>query len=317
MRLLLLLLLLTACNAPSTSTFSDTRMCIGYKVIIGEALTASQTERVQAIIDETFDNIDNTFNEWNPASEVSRFNATHSDQPLSPQLKSFLDTIDKIVTLTKGRFDPTAEPLVKLWKDKLSQNELPTEDELEKIKEAIGWQRIHYSEETLSKEHPKTALTFGGIAKGLLVDNLTENLQKAGFKNLYVEWGGEIRTLGQHPQKRPWRILITRLGTPESAVDTLELNNQAVATSGSYYQSWSINDITYTHIIDTETLHPLPVTPTRPRSVTVVADSCTLADALATSAMMFEDITQARAWAQEIEETFPNTQFWLFAKDLL
>jgi thiamine biosynthesis lipoprotein len=60
----------------------------------------------------------------------------------------------------------------------------------------------------------------------------------------------------------------------------LELENQAVATSGDYEQFFTLNGKRYSHIIDPKTGHPVD---NGIVSVTVVADTATVADAMSTA----------------------------------
>jgi len=300
-------------------SFQGIRMCIAYKVLVGDPLGSNKIPKIQQIIDETFDEIDAIYNEWNPNSEVSRLNTLKAGTSvkISAALECFLSDVGEAVALTGGLFDPTVEPLVRLWKNRLEAGTIPTQQEIDLLIPAIGWSNIHYGEGLFSKEHDATSFTFGGIAKGLLVDMLIEKLHAAHLKNLYVEWGGEIRTAGQHPEGRPWHILVTRRGTISSGVETVTINEGAIATSGNYHQQWTVrnSDKVYTHIIDPRTYYPLTVDNFSISSATVIARSCSLADALATTVMLFNSMEEAQSWALEIQEKIPDTQFWLFTHE--
>ena len=132
-----------------------------------------------------------------------------------------------------------------------------------------------------------------------------------------MEWGGEIRTAGTHPEGRPWRVFISRLGNPDpsTAIDTLDLNDMSLATSGDYHQSWKVTDGTgehrYTHVIDPRTHQAVEVGPQTIASVSVLAPKCMVADALATAAMLSPTNEEAIQWTRRMQARLQGTAFWL------
>lgn len=300
-------------------------MTIEYRLTVGAALTPAEREDVDRRLQAVFDEVNVHYNKWNPESELSRLNRLKGGEIaiLSPQLQLLLLKCDAIVRLTKGRFDPTIEPLQQLWKSRLSAGIEPTEEEIQAIKPALGWNRIHIGEGTFFKDHDLTRLDLGGIAKGYCVDLMIERLQAAGYPNLFFEWGGEIRAIGRHPQKRPWKIFISRLGdqNPDHAIAHLDLCNQAIATSGDYMQFWRIpqegkeSDLLYFHIIDPHTCKPLVATSTSIASASVLASTCTFADGIAKVGMMATSLKEAEKWAEEIRAQFPETRFWFITRE--
>lgn len=326
--LLLFFLILTCGCSDHTSisppvVFSDNIMTINYRILIGEPLNTSQKQKVQAIIQDTFAEIDNIYNKWNPHSEISQLNrlAQGEEKLLSPQLFSFFERIDVLIKLTGGRFDPTIEPIQQLWKQYLEKGETPSKSEIDNLKPAIGWDKIKFANGIFSKEDSRTQIDLGGVAKGYCVDLLVDNLNSADFKHVYVEWGGEIRTTGRHPAGRPWRIWISQLDNsdPNQAIDQVDLIDQAIATSGDYFQHWTIHltngkTLTYCHIFNPLTLHPLIIQPGSVASASLAARDCLTADALAKVLMMFDSAEEAQKWIQTLQETFPDTAYWIVTR---
>lgn len=317
-----LLIFFSGCEQESsqkTTLFSDNMMTIDYHIIIGEYLTDMKKEQVQKIISQTFSSIDLIFNKWNPSSEVSKLNQLKANEiiPISSSLEKFLLETQEIVEISGRRFDPTIEPLQKLWKKRLSEGSIPSDNELRTIMPAIGWDKIHFGNGLFYKDHDLTSIDLGGIAKGLCVDWLVENLVASGYKNVYVEWGGEIRTHGSHPNQRPWNIYISRLEdmNPAHAIEHISLINQAVATSGDYLQNWQVKQdgkaVTYFHILDPQTGRPLVAKGNSIASATILAPTCMLADGLATTAMIFPTVEAAAEWLEEVKKVYPSIQFWL------
>jgi FAD:protein FMN transferase len=272
--------------------FTGIAMTIPYCVQIGASLSEKQICTIEGVILETFSEINQIYNNWNPESEISKLNQAPAYEKicLSEKLAAFLQFTDQIVAQTEGRFDPTVEPLQQLWKSSLKEGSCPPKDALIEIQEAVGWAKIHLENGFFWKEHPLTAIDLGGIAKGYAVDLLTERLLAHGYTSIYVEWGGEIRTAGYHPDQRPWKIAIEGVLTP------LVLTDLAIATSGSYIQNWQVNGISYTHIIDPKTQEPIQNALIS--SASVIAPTCREADAIATALMLFPSKEAAKTWAK-------------------
>jgi FAD:protein FMN transferase len=310
-----------------TTLLTGNAMTIEYRIIIGKRLAPPEKTAVEKLINRVFQHVDMTYNKWNPYSEISRLNRLKAGikASISSDLERFFKQIDTIVTLTEGRFDPTIEPLQQLWKKHLEKGTTPTEEEIEFVVPAVGWKNIHYGQSLFCKDHDLTSLDLGGIAKGLCVDMLVETLNKAGYPNVFVEWGGEIHASGQHPEQRPWNIYISHPGNPDPrlAVDFVPLQNEAIATSGDYLQNWtvqtpgldrSLQKTTYCHIIDPCTYQPLKIEKNTIASTSVLAPNCVLADGLSTAAMLFPTISEAKVWSEKIRENNPELTFWFVAR---
>lgn len=313
--LLTLLLLLASCQKPpSLYQFTGNAMTMDYRILIGHSLDTQTQRQIEQTILNVFEKIDSVYNKWNPGSELSLINQLEKGNrvPISPQLEEFLQDVDRIVTLSEGKFDPTIETVQKVWKNDPTQ--IPQNIETLSY---IGWHTVHFSDGMFWKDYSETQLDLGGIAKGLCVDLLVDSLCKLGYTDIYVEWGGEIRTCGKHPLGRPWKVFISFFGSlnPDQAIDLVELRDQAIATSGDYLQNWTIGPDTYFHIFDPKSGKPLKASPSRVASASVRGNSCAYVDGLATTAMLFSNLQEAKEWAQKMEKLDPSLTFWLKAKD--
>jgi len=301
--------------------FDGHEMTIDYHIIVN--CSDKDQQPIKRMINETFREIDRIYNNWNPHSEISTVNRLKAYEiiSISPELDHFLHLTGRIVQLTKGRFDPTIEPLLQMWKSHLQRGETPSQQDMDHIRPAVGWNHLHFKEGILFKDHDQTRVDFGGIAKGYCVDLLVERIVKAGFNDILVEWGGEIRAQGRHSEERPWNIFVGRLNDtdPQNAITKISLENQSVATSGDYIQNWTIThngvETVYFHIIDPRTGNPLKSTTSTVASATVMAPTCLLADALAKGAMIHTSLSDAKEWADELSEQDPTLKFWLFARE--
>lgn len=313
MLILIFLLSLFGCQSSRGTVFTQNVMTIDYHITVGHPLNKAQIAQIQTTIEKTFNEINHIYNKWNPDSEISSLNRlkAYEQVTLSKELFLFFEKIDNLVTLSEGLFDPTVEPLIKLWKQKLEQNQIPSKAEINPIVPSIGWKKIHFDNGIFFKEHDHTEIDLGGVAKGFAVDLLIERLNEIGFSNLLVEWGGEMRASGEHPGHRPWTIFISNLGNPDpsQAITKIPLINQAIATSGDYYQFWFVNGDRYTHIYNPVTMEPIKNG--KIESASVIANDCLTADALAKVLMLFEDETQLEQWTEKMKKQIAEFNYYI------
>lgn len=284
-------------SPPPVTEFTGAAMSIPYRILVGD-LSQKDQKRVHNAIAETFTLIDTHFNQWNPYSEASYINAGVGRMEISEQMQSFLQLIERLVTLSEGQFDPTIEPAWQLWKARLTAGRIPSEQEIEELRAYVGWSHIDLRKGYLIKRDSRVKLNFDAVAKGYAVDILLHKLAGEGYRSIYVEWGGEIKTLGEHPSLRPWNIEVAHLPGLEIAISDL-----AIATSGDYYQKWPVAEKLYTHIVNPNTLKALEVKEAF-HTTSVITSSCAAADALATAAMIAPKI-----WREKVEREYPSIQF--------
>lgn len=316
--LICLTVLSLGCSGSNSTSFEGEAMTIAYTVKIGKILSSEQSKQVSNIIQNTFEEIDTLYNKWNPNSELSFLNQSKAYEriPISKSLEAFFKTTTEYVDLTERRFDPTVESAQKIWKDAFKTRIAPSEQARKNALQAIGWSKIHIENGVFWKENDNLEIDLGGIAKGYAIDLITERLNEAGFSDVYVEWGGEIRTSGIHPENRPWRVCVSSFGSldPACALAIIDLKDEAIASSGDYLQNWSLEGTTYFHIFDPKTGLPLIATEDTVASATVVAESCMLADVLATASMQFKTCEEAESWLEGLKGKVPRLQYWLASR---
>jgi len=243
-----------------------------YHIQLGCSLSSGEKKEVEKLLSDTFKEIDRLYNHWNPQSLLST-------DPASPKLLPILVLAHHYKKITQGRFDPGLGVQLKLFKTAA------------KLPEGF---------------YPKV-YDLDGMLKGFTIDKIIERLTEKGYKHMYVEWGGDIRVKGQHPDGRNWKILIDK--------EVIELEEGALATSGCEEQLWDIEDTTYTHIINPLTGAMLKVENGMVHKVTVRAPTCALADALATATMACEVFEDASIFADEIKEEY-DVDFWIETWDI-
>lgn len=306
-RILVLVCLLSCQSTLQPVSFTGVRMTIPYQVLIGERLSQAQYAEIQACMDSVFDLVNAHFNCWNVESELSRLNQTAAYTPfsLSPELDQLLAYAAEIVSLTEGRFDPTVAPIHRLWRHALNAGTEPDPQQVAELQKATGWHHLHVNAGVCIKDSASTELDLCGIAKGYAVDLLIATLQARGYRHVHVTWGGEIRAIGRHPSQRTWNAAIAS-PTSHTVIESIELMDQAIATSGDYHQYWITSDKIYTHVCFPSRGCPLEVCKGSVASATVLAPTCWLADGLATALMLATSSYEAEAWMQRWKQRYPE-----------
>ena len=81
-----------------------------------------------------------------------------------------------------------------------------------------------------------------GIVKGWAIYNAAEILRQAGFKNYYVDAGGDIQVSGKNDEGQDWRVGIQSPFNPKEIVKVVSLKDCGMATSGTYVRGQHIYD---------------------------------------------------------------------------
>lgn len=79
-----------------------------------------------------------------------------------------------------------------------------------------------------------------GLVKGWAIDKAAQILKKHSVKNFYIEAGGDIQVSGVNKEGNLWRIGIRNPYKINEIVKVIELNNEGVATSGTYIRGLHI-----------------------------------------------------------------------------
>ena len=122
-------------------------------------------------------------------------------------------------------------------------------------------------------------LDLGGVAKGLAVDAAARELQP--FGDFAIDAGGDLYLGGSNASGTPWTVGIRHPRDTERVIESVIISNAAVCTSGDY-EALGIQSDGSHHIIDPRTGRSA----NELASVTVIASSAMVADALGTAAFV-------------------------------
>ncbi|NHN25877.1 FAD:protein FMN transferase [Flavobacterium jejuense] len=226
--------------------------------------------------------VENLISDWIPSSQISKVNQNAGINPVkvNDEVFNLVERALKISELTKGAFDISYASMDRIWKFDGSMKKMPTETEIRKSVERVGYQKIilNSSEKTIFLKEKGMKLGLGGIGQGYIADKIKVLLQEKGCKSGIVNVSGDINTWGYQLDGNPWTVAIVNPLNKNKVFATFPLIDNAVETSGNYEKYVTFNGKRYSHIIDPRTGYPASGI----ISVSVFAKQTEIADAIAT-----------------------------------
>lgn len=191
------------------------------KRLVGLAL--GEVERLEAI-----------FSLYRHDSALVRLNAgQHIDHP-PLELVELLTRAQDWSRRTGGAFDVTVQPLWALLSRHFSRPGAdrggPPPRDLAAAAGLVGQRGLEVAPARIRLARPGMAVTLNGIAQGYITDRVADLLRGEGLDRVLVSLG-EIRGVGRPADGRAWRIGLEAPGGSGGLPETIELADQAVATS--------------------------------------------------------------------------------------
>ena len=228
--------------------------------------------------------VNKSINTYDSTSDISRFNKSVSGIRFSlPFFLRPLKTALDVYQGSSGAYDPTVMPLVNAWGFGPKKITIPDTAYIESVRAFIGFNKIQFSSDSVTKPDQRIQLDFGGIGQGYGADIITDFLKSKGVENMLVELGGEGMAIGINLESgKPWELGLVDPTAPEKFIGYISLSGKSFSTSGNYFNYREVNGIRYSHTIDPASGYPVQ---RALLSATVFAADCTTADAWATAFM--------------------------------
>lgn len=258
------------------------------RLTIPESGTSDLTPNQLAdLAEEAVRRVDTLMSPFGEHSDVRRLNAAPAGEWVDVDPLTWTVVMEALRwhRLTGGAFDPTIGPIKRLFVFDQSETDVwPDAESFAEARSRVGAEKLRFDREgmRLSWSVDGMRLDLGGIAKGYAADLAAESLIDNGVSNALIDIGGELRVLGQKPGDPPgfWKTGIRNPRRSE-VLETLELTNVGVATSGDYERFFIYQGKRHEHIIDPRT--GLPLTEHVASATVLHPRSCLAADALATA----------------------------------
>ncbi|MFN0052698.1 MAG: FAD:protein FMN transferase [Planctomycetales bacterium] len=257
---------------------------------------------------------------YRPASELSRINAQAHLGPVRVErrLWELLEQTLRYARETDGAFDPTAGPLVSLWRRCRAERRIPTAGELDAARKRLGANEVtlDHQQQTIQFHRPGIELNLNAIGKGYALDRAAELLLNRTDSTDRPEAATNTGEVAAVPVKNPsdetpvpsgdscaddswlmhggyssllargglgggegWPIALRHPLFPGRELATIRLKNQALSTSGSAVQFFRVGGKRYGHLLDPRTGWPVEGM----LSVSVLAPTAAEAEALSTA----------------------------------
>jgi thiamine biosynthesis lipoprotein len=203
--------------------------------------------------------------------------------PVDPSLLDVLEPSLEICRRSAGAFDPTVAPLVDAWGFGPEDVFPPDSARVAALGDLVGCEGLLPDPRsgTLAKSRSGIRIDLSGVAKGYAADRIGRALRELGYGSVLVDVGGELAAVGSHLDGRRWRVALEGPGEAEpGTLGTIDVADEAVATSGDFRNYYEYEGVLYAHIIDPRTGFPIRY---RGFSVSVVHEDGAMADAWATA----------------------------------
>jgi len=220
-----------------------------------------------------------------PDSLIGRINAAAGQHwvDIDPETEALFNLCNEMAFFTRGVFDPTALPLVRLWNWKASPPVVPDAFAIQAAHERVGWRKVQRRPGAIFLPRAGMCLDLGGIGKEYAVDRVLTMAVQRGFANVLVDFGNDVRVHGEPPERGAWHIGLEDPKNPGRCWTGVAVTDHAVATSGDYLRHFLHQGRRYGHIIDPRTGFPVN---NGTLSVSIIAPHCTFAGILSTAAFV-------------------------------
>jgi thiamine biosynthesis lipoprotein len=240
---------------------TDGRYAMG--TVLEVSVVAPDEAAGRAALAEAFavaDELEALLSNWDADSALMRLNAAagRGPQRVDPELARVLAASRALSQRTRGAFDVTVGPLVRLWRAAGERGRLPAAAERARALALVGAEGVAADPEAGTAEITRAGVSveLGGIAKGWALDRMAERLRAAGIRAALLSFGqSSLWAIGAPPREAGWRLLVRDPAGGFAGVATLR--DRAVSVSGSVGQWTEIGGRRYGHVIDPRSGEPL------------------------------------------------------------
>lgn len=261
----------------------ETRTRMGTPVTL--TVVHPDASAAHAMIDEAFEEmarLEDVLSRHRSDASLGRLNARGALRRAPAALVTVLTEAVTLARATGGAFDPTVLPLLEQHRGAFAATGAPpSAREIEDARSLVDYREIAIEGRVVALGRPGMAVTLDGIAKGYIVDRTVDVLADRGAERVLVDAGGDMSTGGARSVAEPWTVAVQDPRRAEDTAAVVRLAGESIATSGDYQGSFT-SDRRFHHVIDPRTGR----SPPESSSVSVVAETAMMADALSTAVMV-------------------------------
>jgi thiamine biosynthesis lipoprotein len=211
---------------------------------------------------------------FDPDSALCRLNGQGELRKPDAQLLSVLTLAQYVSRRSAGVFDVTMQPLWNLWSLHSQSQTLPSSKALSQTRSLVNWQAMSVSADVVRLHAKGMGVSLNGIAQGYAADKVRAVLQLHGVQHALIDTG-ETALLGKSAKGEDWRFAVEPSVASTVAPPVIHPQGLATATSSDAHTAFSADHLHH-HILNPHTGD----SPMHWATVSVIAPSCALADAL-------------------------------------
>ncbi|WP_461205153.1 FAD:protein FMN transferase [Clostridium sp. DL1XJH146] len=277
---------LSACSNKNTSELTTPISSSGF--FLGTVIDINIYNDVdEEIFDNVFSILENIENKMSINLEESEVidinnNAGNSFVKVSDETFYVIQKGYYYSELSKGNFDISIGPLVKLWGIGSEDAKVPTDEEIDATLKNVNYKNVLIDEEnsSIKLENENMILDLGAIAKGYAADVIATYLKDHDVDSAIINLGGNVYALGSKAGE-DWSLGIQNpFDSRGSYFGILKVIDKTVVTSGIYERYFEENGVRYHHILSPYTGYPINNSLV---SVSIITDNSIDADALSTT----------------------------------
>ena len=310
---IILVLVLTGCNNSNSGNKNEVKQntYISKSSFLLNTIVTIQLydKQDQAILEECFDLIkkyEAIFSRTLESSELYALNnGTAPHDGLTYQIS---DEMSEILTsglyygkLSGGTFDISIEPISSLWNFTSETPVLPSEEDIKKALPLVNYKDIQLNGKEMTFAAEGMGIDLGGIAKGFIADKIKDLLLSEDVKSAVINLGGNVLCVGAKPDGSPFKIGIQKpFADRNEIVATMEITDLSVVSSGIYERFFTVDGVSYHHILDPKTGYPYN---TNLVSVTIISPASVDGDGLSTTCFAL-GLDKGLALIESLKDTY-------------
>ena len=285
--------------------------------LVGYCNSKNEFENISDDIKEKFQfyhQLFDIYNEYDGFNNLKTINKNAGIKPIkvNEEIISLLELSIEWHEKTKGSFNIAFGSVLKLWHE-WRENKIPPSDiELKNASKYTNIENIiiNKNEKTVFLSNYYMSIDIGAAAKGYACELIKKYAIQKGYKNLLINAGGNVVTIGQKPDRSSgntsWSVAICNPNNPIEILHKIRADNgKCVVSSGGYERFYEIDNIKYHHIIDPDTLHPANIF----SGVSVVYSDSGIADIMST-ALFVMTLKEGK----QLVESIPDMEaVWIYA----
>ena len=250
------------------------------------AAPGTDVDALNGALSAAVDRVDRQMSTWRADSDLNRLNAAHVGTWINvpSELMTVLSASLQVERISHGAFNINVGDLVSAWgfgpsRGATRAGQSSHADRQMRAPASARLELDHHSGRARKSE--TINLDLSGIAKGFGVDEMAGVMDAFRIPSWLVGIDGEMRAKGSKPDGSMWTVAHERPDRHvREAMGVIELQDMAVATSGTYRHFREVDGKMVSHTMNPCSGRPLD---NDVASVTVLASTCIVADAWATA----------------------------------